>query len=144
MKSLLIICDGMADRLTGPPDSPSGACRVTLGNGTTPLESAKTPNMDKLAKQGRSQGICLMFCFQSRIGMKQGLEAMRQCQYAIVLRQASKWDVDMALTEFMGNRIDDVGYHQIFTSGILGRAWFVNLVKDYEFPVRIVISPHLL
>jgi len=37
MKSLLIICDGMADRLTG---------------GTTPLESAKTPNMDKLAKQG--------------------------------------------------------------------------------------------
>ena len=37
MKSLLIICDGMADRLT---------------NKTTPLEAAETPNMDKLAKDG--------------------------------------------------------------------------------------------
>jgi 2,3-bisphosphoglycerate-independent phosphoglycerate mutase len=37
MKSLLIVCDGMGDRLT---------------NGKTPLEAAKTPNMDYLAKEG--------------------------------------------------------------------------------------------
>ncbi len=37
MKSLLIICDGMGDRLT---------------DGRTPLEAAKTPNMDLLAERG--------------------------------------------------------------------------------------------
>lgn len=37
MKILLIICDGMGDRLT---------------KGKTPLESAKTPNMDKVAREG--------------------------------------------------------------------------------------------
>ena len=37
MKSLMIVCDGMGDRLT---------------NGKTPLEAAKTPNMDFLAKEG--------------------------------------------------------------------------------------------
>jgi len=37
MKSLLIVCDGMGDRLT---------------DGKTPLEAAKTPNMDKFAKNG--------------------------------------------------------------------------------------------
>lgn len=37
MKSLLIVCDGMGDRLT---------------NGRTPLEAAKTPNMDYLAREG--------------------------------------------------------------------------------------------
>ncbi len=37
MKSLLIVCDGMGDRLT---------------DGRTPLEAAKTPNMDYLAKEG--------------------------------------------------------------------------------------------
>ncbi|RLI91070.1 MAG: 2,3-bisphosphoglycerate-independent phosphoglycerate mutase [Candidatus Altiarchaeales archaeon] len=37
MKSLLIVCDGMGDRLT---------------DGKTPLEAAKTPNMDKFAKKG--------------------------------------------------------------------------------------------
>lgn len=37
MKSLLIVCDGLGDRLT---------------DGKTPLEAAKTPNMDLLAKKG--------------------------------------------------------------------------------------------
>jgi len=37
MKSLLIICDGLGDRLT---------------DGKTPLEVAKAPNMDKFAKDG--------------------------------------------------------------------------------------------
>lgn len=40
MKALLLICDGMADRQV-----------AKLGN-RTPLEAARTPNMDKLAKQG--------------------------------------------------------------------------------------------
>ncbi|MBN2250659.1 MAG: 2,3-bisphosphoglycerate-independent phosphoglycerate mutase [Candidatus Altiarchaeota archaeon] len=39
MKTLLIVCDGLGDRLT---------------NGKTPLEAASTPNMDRLA----SKGIC--------------------------------------------------------------------------------------
>ncbi len=37
MKILIILCDGMGDRLT---------------NGKTPLEAAKTPNMDKIARKG--------------------------------------------------------------------------------------------
>jgi 2,3-bisphosphoglycerate-independent phosphoglycerate mutase len=37
MKSLLIVCDGMGDRLTG---------------GKTPLEVARTPNMDGIAREG--------------------------------------------------------------------------------------------
>ena len=37
MKSILIICDGMADRLV---------------NGTTPLESAYKPHIDRLAREG--------------------------------------------------------------------------------------------
>ena len=37
MKSLLILCDGMGDRLT---------------HGTTPLETARKPNMDKLSAEG--------------------------------------------------------------------------------------------
>ena len=40
MKALMLICDGMADRQV-----------AKLGN-RTPLEAARTPNMDKLAKQG--------------------------------------------------------------------------------------------
>lgn len=40
MKALMLICDGMADRQV-----------AKLGN-RTPLEAARTPNMDKLAKRG--------------------------------------------------------------------------------------------
>jgi len=40
VKALMLICDGMADRQI-----------PKLGN-RTPLEAARTPNMDKLAKRG--------------------------------------------------------------------------------------------
>jgi 2,3-bisphosphoglycerate-independent phosphoglycerate mutase len=40
MKALMLICDGMADR------------PLKELNGRTPLEAARTPNMDKLAKRG--------------------------------------------------------------------------------------------
>lgn len=52
MKSLLIVCDGMGDRLT---------------NGKTPLEAAKTPNMDFLAKEGIC-GIMDTVCTGTRPG----------------------------------------------------------------------------